>query len=108
MKRSLLLTMRFLLATLAAAVICGDGVLDSANAGRRGNEGFTKRSLYGSFASSGRADGFQSRSTGVTVFDGRGGVSRNVLINASDGEEGRRLLRLVSQGCTQLSLTVAA
>ena len=98
MNRSLILTTLCVFTPLIGAALYWDGVLDTANAGRRGKEGFTESSLRGSFASSGRADGFQSRSTGVTTFDGRGGVTRVVLINANDGEGGRRLIRLVSQG----------
>lgn len=71
---------------------------DQARADRRGRERFSKRSLNGSYASSGSADGFQSRSIGVTTFDGRGNVERFVSINASDGEGGRRNILLTSTG----------
>jgi len=59
---------------------------------------FDKSSLSGSYASAGRADGFQSRSIGVKKFDGSGNVIRFVRINTNDGECGRRLLALTSEG----------
>ena len=71
---------------------------DQARAEPGGQMGFSERSLSGSYASSGSADGFQSRSIGVTTFDGRGGVERFVSINASDGEGGRRNILLTSTG----------
>lgn len=69
-----------------------------AEAGRRGEQGFSLRSLSGSYASSGRAGGYLSRSVGVTLFDGQGGVRRVVTINTSDGNGGRKLLHLISTG----------
>ena len=64
----------------------------------RFERGFTLDSLRGSYASSGRADGFQSRSVGVVMFDGRGGLVRTVRINSSDGSGGRRLIDISSVG----------
>ena len=60
--------------------------------------GFDVGSLYGSYASVGRADGIKSMSVGVAEFDGRGGVTRFVRINADDGHGGRRLIDLTSVG----------
>ena len=59
--------------------------------------GFSVASLSGSYASSGKADGFLSRSIGVTTFDGKGGVKRFVSINARDGS-GRKIILLTSVG----------
>lgn len=56
------------------------------------------QALRGSYASTGRADGYASRSVGVIQFDGRGNLSRFVRINSSDGTGGRRLLDLSSIG----------
>lgn len=69
-----------------------------ANASRRGEMGFSMRSLMGSYASSGRAGGYLSRSVGVTWFDGAGRVRRVVTINTSDGAGGRKLLQVSSTG----------
>ena len=64
----------------------------------RYERGFSERSLRGSYASTGRADGYVSRSVGVIQFDGRGNLTRFVRINSSDGAGGRRLLDLSSVG----------
>lgn len=64
----------------------------------RGRQGFGTASLRGSYASNGKADGFASRSVGVTYFDGKGNMMRTVRINANDGEGGRRLIDLSSVG----------
>ncbi|MDB4338481.1 hypothetical protein OAH34_00935 [bacterium] len=60
--------------------------------------GFTESSLFGSYAASGYANGFQSRSIGVVEFDGNGGVIKLVVVNASNGEGGRRLIEVASTG----------
>lgn len=82
-----------LTASLAAFVI-----LLPARAGRRGPSGFSTQSLVGSYASSGKAGGYLSRSVGVTWFDGNGRVRRVATINTSDGAGGRKLLQVVSTG----------
>ena len=66
--------------------------------GRSGKTQFGIRSLSGSYATAGRADGFQSRSVGVTEFDGRGGVTRTVRINTNDGTGGRILIDITAIG----------
>lgn len=71
---------------------------ETAVAAPGGGSGFSEQSLNGSYASSGRAGGFLSRSVGVTTFDGKGGVERFVSINASDGADGRRIILLTSIG----------
>lgn len=71
---------------------------NSVNAKGRSNNGFSERSLSGSYASSGAAGGYQSRSIGVTTFDGRGGVERFVTINSEAEGGGRRLIYVVSEG----------
>ena len=68
------------------------------NFGKPGKSQFNLRSLSGSYATAGRADGFQSRSIGVTEFDGRGGVTRSVRINTNDGEGGRILIDITAIG----------
>ena len=64
----------------------------------RGASGFSEESLSGSYASSGFADGYQSRSVGVFEFDGRGSLVKLVLVNANDGSGGRRLIEVASTG----------
>jgi len=70
----------------------------SSDSNRAGKSQFNLRSLSGSFATAGRADGFQSRSVGVTEFDGRGNVTRTVRINTNDGEGGRRIFDITALG----------
>jgi hypothetical protein len=74
------------------------GSSNSVDAKDRYNSGFSERSLSGSYASSGRAGGYLSRSVGVTTFNGRGGVERFVSINAADDDGGRKLIHVVSNG----------
>ena len=98
MKKPLVLTILCLSPVLFAGLFSMCGFLDTAVARSANEGGFDERSLSGSYASSGRADGFQSASIGVTTFNGRGEVARVVTINASDGEGGRRLIEVVSVG----------
>lgn len=70
----------------------------SSDSERGGKSQFNLRSLKGSYGTAGRADGFQSRSVGVTEFDGRGGVTRRVRINTNDGEGGRRIFDITALG----------
>jgi hypothetical protein len=90
-----------LIALIAIAI--GSFSIAPATAGRRNQHEFSNSSLVGSYASSGRAGGYLSRSIGVTTFDGNGNVRRVVSINTSDGEGGRKLLRLVSTGTYDIS-----
>lgn len=83
--------------TLAAATAAYMFVLP-VKAASQGDPGFGTRSLMGSYASSGRAGGYLSRSVGVTWFDGNGNVKRVVTINTSDGATGRKLLQVISTG----------
>ncbi|MDB4759786.1 hypothetical protein OAG34_01085 [bacterium] len=83
--------------TVIASVVF-PGAASSVNAKGRPNSGFSERSLSGSYASSGAAGGFASRSIGVTTFDGRGGVERFVTINAGAEGGGRQLIYVVSTG----------
>ena len=100
MKRLSLSMIFFLTAAMVGAavsvVIPGDANTVSARGRYAG--GFSERALRGSFASSGRAGGFFSRSIGVTTFDGRGGVERFVSINTESEGGGRKLIYLVSTG----------
>lgn len=92
------------LALLTLALLLAAGVfMLPARAGRRGEPGFSTRSLMGSYASSGRAGGYLSRSVGVTWFDGEGQVRRVVTINTSDGAGGRKLLHVVSTGTYEIN-----
>jgi len=93
LKTKFSLSILILTAFLAASVF-----ILPANANRRGETGFSVRSLMGSYGSSGKAGGYLSRSVGVTWFDGAGRVRRVVTINTSDGAGGRKLLRMSSTG----------
>lgn len=79
--------------TQPIAVEATTGSLDKKN-----KSSFGQSSLFGSYGTAGRANGFQSRSVGVANFDGRGGATRTVRINANDGNGGRRLIDLSSVG----------
>ncbi|MGI9441330.1 MAG: hypothetical protein ACR2N1_02625 [Rubripirellula sp.] len=89
-----------LLGLIAIAVASGafPGNVKSVDAKGRPISGFSERSLNGSYASSGAAGGFASRSIGVTKFDGKGGVERFVTINAGSEDGGRKLIYVVSTG----------
>ena len=88
------------LVAIVIAVTSGAFSSDSnfVNAKGKSNSGFSVGSLNGSYASSGAAGGFQSRSVGVTTFDGNGGVERFVTINAAADGGGRKLIYVVSTG----------
>lgn len=95
---SLLVVLAVALATGAffaqpLAVEATTGSLD-----KKSKASFGQSSLSGSYGTAGRANGYQSRSVGVANFDGRGGVTRTVRINANDGNGGRRLIDLSSVG----------
>ena len=87
-----------LILTLGGALLLAYLFVLPATADRRGETGFSTSSLVGSYASSGKAGGYLSRSVGVTWFDGLGHVRRVVTINTSDGAGGRKLLHVVSTG----------
>ncbi|MCP4480327.1 MAG: hypothetical protein GY818_19770 [Planctomycetaceae bacterium] len=94
-----------LLVVLAAVLVAGIVVIQplaveatTGSLDKKNKSSFNQGSLYGSYGTAGRANGFQSRSVGVADFDGRGGVTRTVRINANDGDGGRRLIDLTSVG----------
>ena len=98
MKPSALKT-KFSLSILILTALLASGIFNlPASANRRDEKGFSTRSLMGSYASSGKAGGYLSRSVGVTTFDGTGRVRRVATINTSDGTGGRKLLRVISTG----------
>ena len=96
MKKSLL-TVTTLLAALSFVSFLT--IERGLRAGSRGQgDDFSLGSLHGSYGSVGRADGSKSVSVGVAEFDGQGGVTRFLRINAS-GEDGeRQLIDLTSVG----------
>lgn len=96
MKKSLL-TLTIVLAALSLVMLYTVEPGLRAGAGRS-KHGFDLRSLRGSYGSVGRADGSKSVSVGVAEFDGRGGVTRFVRINASGQSGERRLIDLTSVG----------
>ena len=100
MKRLTLSMVFFGIAGIAGAIlsVAVPVNFNSVDAKGRFNSGFSERSLYGSYASSGRAGGYLSRSVGVTTFNGRGGVERFVSINAAADDGGRKLIYVVSNG----------
>jgi hypothetical protein len=98
MKKPFVIVFSVILFSLAWAILSPDASLDSAMADSKQSHGFTERSLNGSYASAGRADGIVSRSIGVTKFNGQGDVERFVSINTSDGAGGRKLIYIVSTG----------
>lgn len=83
---------------IAVGLVAFPGNANTVNAKGPSKKVFTERSLSGSYASSGAAGGFASRSIGVTTFDGRGGVERFVTINAGAEGGGRKLIYVVSTG----------
>jgi len=97
------LTLAVVVSTIAIVLIlCETGTPD-VRAGRRHRVAFDVGSLRGSYSSMGRADGARSVSVGVTTFDGNGGVTRFLRINANDGEGGRRLIDVSSEGSYTVS-----
>ncbi len=59
---------------------------------------FDAGSLLGSYASVGDAGSGVSVSVGTATFDGRGGVTRALRINAEDPAGGRRLIEVSAEG----------
>lgn len=98
MLRSSLIVTACIAIAIVGSILGFTGTFNAANAGGEGSGGFTINSLSGSYASSGKADGFLSRSIGVTTFDGKGRVTRFVSINARKGDNDRRLIYLTSVG----------
>ncbi len=94
MNKSLLTLTAFL---AALSLVLFYTVAPDLRAGAPGH-GFDLGSLRGSYASVGRADGSKSVSVGVAEFDGEGGVTRFVRINASGQDGKRRLIDLTSVG----------
>jgi hypothetical protein len=79
-------------------VLAAAAVLLLAAAGAHAGSGFRNSSLFGTFASIGAGDGHTSASLGTTTYDGQGGVTRSLVVNAPDGNGGRRLLTFEGTG----------
>ena len=59
---------------------------------------FRESSLFGTFAAVGLGDDHTSASVGTVTYDGEGNVTRSLVVNAPDGNGGRRLLAFESEG----------
>ena len=64
---------------------------------------FRESSLFGTFAAVGEGDGATSRSVGTVTYDGEGNVTRSLIVNAPDGNGGRRLLVFESVGTYEIN-----
>lgn len=64
---------------------------------------FRESSLVGTFAAVGEGDGATSRSVGTVTYDGEGNVTRSLIVNAPDGNGGRRLLVFESVGTYEIN-----
>ncbi len=94
MKKSLLT----LTALLAASFLAVFHTVEPDLRAAAPRHGFDLGSLRGSYGTVGRADGSKSVSVGVAEFDGEGGVTRFVRINASGPDGERVLIDLTSVG----------
>lgn len=65
--------------------------------------GFDRRNLRGTFSAVGAGDGHTSSSVGTVTYDGNGGVTRSLVVNAPDGGGGRRLLTFDSVGTYEVN-----
>jgi len=81
---------RSIRAIAAAAVL-----LVAASSAQAGT-GLRNSSLFGTYASVGTGDDHTSASVGTVTYDGEGGVTRSLVVNAPDGNGGRR--RLLFEG----------
>lgn len=86
--------------TAVIAFLIGGAVVSVWSSGLRAQPwvSFGTHSLSGSYASIGTAGTRDSVAVGVVDFDGRGGVTRRVRINAAGPGNERRLLDLTSVG----------
>ena len=64
---------------------------------------FRESSVIGTFAAVGEGDGATSRSVGTVTYDGEGNVTRSLIVNAPDGNGGRRLLVFESVGTYEIN-----
>ena len=76
---------------VSALLLFGAGAAGAATRFRESN-------LFGTFAAVGTGDGHVSASVGTTTYDGAGGVTRSLVVNAPDGAGGRRLLTFEGVG----------
>jgi hypothetical protein len=59
---------------------------------------FRESSLFGTFAAVGTGDDHVSVSVGTVTYDGAGNITRSILVNAPDGNGGRRLITFEAVG----------
>ena len=59
---------------------------------------FRESSLFGTFAAVGTGDNNVSVSVGTVTYDGAGNITRTILVNAPDGNGGRRLITFDAVG----------
>jgi hypothetical protein len=64
---------------------------------------FRESSLFGTFAAVGAGDGSTSARVGTVTYDGAGNVTRSLVVNAPDGNGGRRLLVFESVGTYEVN-----
>jgi hypothetical protein len=64
---------------------------------------FRESSLFGTFAAVGAGDGHTSASVGTATYDGEGNVTRSLVVNAPDGNGGRRVLLFESVGTYEVN-----
>src|SRR5262245_45142534 len=73
-------------------------VLVITASGAQAGTGFRNSSLFGTFATIGAGDGHTSASVGTATYDGAGNVTRSIVVNAPDGNGGRRLITFEGTG----------
>jgi hypothetical protein len=64
---------------------------------------FRESSLVGTFAAVGTGDDNVSVSVGTVTYDGAGNITRTILVNAPDGNGGRRLITFDAVGTYEVN-----
>lgn len=59
---------------------------------------FTNASLQGQYAVVGSGGNHTAASIGIEIYDGQGNVTRTLILNESDAEQTRKVVRLTGQG----------
>jgi hypothetical protein len=83
---------------VSTTIVCAAGMLLLAAAAASAATRFRDSSLFGTYAAVGTGDDHVSASVGTATYDGAGNVTRRLLVNAPDGNGGRRLLTFESEG----------
>lgn len=72
--------------------------MSPVDAQSRQGRGFSDASLTGCYGTHEQGDGAVSAGLGVVCYDGNGGSTRSLTVNAPDGAGGRRILKFESTG----------